>query len=43
LYRITQGLAVDISGIDGPDSPVSYLEVEGKIYASNPLERDIQS
>jgi len=36
LYRIVQGVAVDVGGVTGPVSPVSYLEVEGKVYASNP-------
>jgi len=41
LYRILQGVAVDVGSVDGPVAPVSYLEVEGKIYASNPYWKGI--
>jgi len=41
LYRIHHGMAVDVGGVDGPVAPVSYLEVEGKIYASNPYWKGI--
>lgn len=41
LYRIVQGEAVGVGGVDGPVSPVSYLEVEGRIYASNPYWKGI--
>ncbi len=41
LYRIAQGSVVDVGGVDGPVSPVSYLEVEGRVYASNPYWKEI--
>lgn len=41
LYRNVQGVAVDVGAVDGPVSPVSYLEVEGKVYASNPFWKGI--
>jgi len=41
LYRISQGVAVDVGAVDGPVSPVSYLEVEGKVYASNPYWKGV--
>jgi hypothetical protein len=43
LYRIVQGAAVKIGSVvvDGPAAPVSYLEVEGRIYASNPYWKGI--
>jgi len=36
LYRNVQGVAVDVGAVAGPVSPVSYVEVEGLVYASNP-------
>ena len=36
LYRISQGQAVEICAITGPDAELSYTEVNEKIYISNP-------
>jgi hypothetical protein len=36
LYRISQGVAVSIGTIAGPQYPLSYEEVENKVYISNP-------
>lgn len=35
LYRISQGQAVEICTISGPDSYLSYAEIDNKIYISN--------
>ena len=37
LYHISQGQAVEICSITGPDSELSYTEVNEKIYISNQL------
>lgn len=35
LYRIHQGSAVTVGSIDDRNSPVDYIDVEGKVYYSN--------
>jgi len=35
LYRILQGQAIAVSGLGGSEVPLSYEEVEGKVYLSN--------
>lgn len=36
LYRIAQGAAVNIDAITGPQYPLSYIEIDDKVYISNP-------
>ncbi|MDD5525560.1 MAG: hypothetical protein PHV90_10015 [Smithella sp.] len=36
LYRISQGTAVNIGTVYGSKSPLSYIDVENKVYCSNP-------
>ena len=35
LYRISQGQAVEICDISGPDTYLSYVEIDDKVYISN--------
>lgn len=35
LYRISQGQAVQICAISGPDIYLSYVEIDNKVYVSN--------
>ena len=35
LYRISQGLAIEICNISGPSANLSYVEINDKIYISN--------
>jgi hypothetical protein len=41
LYRISQGQAVSVASISGPEYPLSYVEAEGKVYISNPYWQGI--
>ena len=36
LYRSVNGVAVNVGAIAGPEAPLSYVEVDDKIYISNP-------
>jgi hypothetical protein len=35
LYRINQGIATQICAVSGPDTYMSYVEIDNKIYMSN--------
>ena len=35
LYRNVQGVAVSVGTVTGPKWPLSYIEIDGKIYISN--------
>lgn len=36
LYRIVQGQAVEICSISGPDTDLSYVELDNRVYISSP-------
>lgn len=36
LYRVSQGVAINIATITGPKHPLSYIDAEDKVYCSNP-------
>ena len=36
LYRNVQGAAVNVGTITGPQYPLSYIEIDDKVYISNP-------
>ena len=38
LYRNVSGIATNVGTIAGPQSPMSYIDVEGKVYFSNPYQ-----
>lgn len=41
FYRISQGVADAVGAIDGPEYPLSYAEVDDKVYVSNPYWQGI--
>ncbi len=41
LYRNIQGVAVNVGSVSGPKYPLSYEEVDDKIYMSNPYWQGI--
>ena len=41
LYRVVQGTAVNVGTIAGPKYPLSYEEIDGKVYYSNPYAQGI--
>jgi len=41
LYRNVQGVAVNVGTVSGPKYPLSYSEVDDKVYVSNPYWQGI--
>ncbi len=41
LYRISQGVAVNVGTISGPTYPLSYFEADDKVYISDPYWQGI--
>lgn len=41
LYRNVQGVAVNVGTVSGPKYPLSYYEVDDKVYVSNPYWQGI--
>jgi hypothetical protein len=41
LYRISQGVAVNVGTVAGPKYPMSFVEADDKVYFSNPYSQGI--